>query len=64
MEILNHDMDVLFFTIKDRENIEFQNWNQKEFFKSALENPDGVGLISYVIYKTDNCKKQNIHIVI
>jgi hypothetical protein len=25
MEILNHDMDVLFFTIKDRENIEFQN---------------------------------------
>jgi glycosyltransferase involved in cell wall biosynthesis len=25
MEILNHDIDVLFFTVKDRENIEFQN---------------------------------------
>jgi hypothetical protein len=26
MGILNHDIDVLFFTVKDRENIEFQNW--------------------------------------
>jgi glycosyltransferase involved in cell wall biosynthesis len=56
MDILNHDIDVLFFTVKDRENIEFQSWNQKEFFKSALEIPDGPGLISYVIYKTDFIK--------
>ncbi|CAB5497315.1 glycosyltransferase [Bathymodiolus azoricus thioautotrophic gill symbiont] len=55
-EILNYDIDVLFFTVKDREDIEFQNWDQKEFFKSALKNPDGSGLISYVIYKTDFIK--------
>jgi hypothetical protein len=47
MEILNHDIDVLFFTVKDRENIEFQNWSQEEFFKSALKNLDGAGLISH-----------------
>jgi hypothetical protein len=56
MEILNHDIDVLFFTVKDRENIEFQNWSQEEFFKSALKNLDGAGLISHVIYKTDFIK--------